>query len=127
MVKRMEKVRGRVNEALRGLYCGLATFYRYDEVYDEKTHSTETELAELFTDVPCRLSYDSHPAAGQTDTVAAVGQVITLFMDPEWPVEAGSVVKVAQHGKEALYECSGEAAVYASHQEIKLTLAEKRA
>lgn len=123
----MGKVQERVKKRLQSLYCGRATFYRYEEAYNEKTHSTETELMEFLADVPCRLSHDTFPAAGQTETVAGIGQGITLILDPEWQMEAGSVVKVAQHGKEALYECSGEAAVYASHQEIKLTLAEKRA
>lgn len=71
---------------------------------------------------PCRLSFETLKTAQQTESAAAVTQVIKLFLSPEIRVKPGSKVTVTQDGVTVDYKCSGVPAVYPTHQEIILEL-----
>lgn len=71
---------------------------------------------------PCRLSYSKVSAAEQTESVAKTAQTITLFLSPDASIKPGAEITVTQAGATATYECCGVPAVYATHQEIILTL-----
>ena len=74
----------------------------------------------VYRDIPCRLDFDSAPAAQRSGSAAEVVQAITLLLPPEIMVQAGSKAVVTQNGRTTAFYCSGEPAVYVSHQEIAL-------
>ena len=64
------------------------------------------------------------------DIVAAVSQSVKLFISPELVIPPGSRIDVLRPGevpRTFRYKSSGPAAVYPTHQEIPLELAEKYA
>lgn len=83
----------------------------------------------LYADQPCRLSFSSSSTASG-DTVAAVSQNVKLFVSPELVIPPGSRIDVLRPGevpRTFRYKSSGPAAVYPTHQEIPLELAERHA
>lgn len=79
----------------------------------------------VLVDQPCRLSFETLKTAQQTESAAAITQIIKLFLAPEIRVNPGSKVTVEQDGVTADYKCSGVPAVYPTHQEIILELFER--
>lgn len=82
-----------------------------------------------YADQPCRLSFSSSSTASG-DTVAAVSQNVKLFVSPELVIPPGSRIDVLRPGevpRTFRYKSSGPAAVYPTHQEIPLELAERHA
>lgn len=63
----------------------------------------------------------------KTESVAKTSQIIKLFMSPEIEIKPGAKITVTQAGVTETYECSGTPAVYETHQEIILKLAERYA
>lgn len=83
----------------------------------------------LYTNQPCRLSFSSSTTASG-DTVAAVSQSVKLFVSPSLVIPPGSRIDVLRPGeipRAFHYKSSGPAAVYPTHQEIPLELAERHA
>ncbi|MBQ6164828.1 MAG: hypothetical protein IJK23_10185 [Clostridia bacterium] len=92
-----------------------------------KNGSTGHETQVVYSDLPCRLSYESVPAAAPDTNTATVAQAIKLFLAPEYAVAAGSVISVTHDGVTEEYRRSGVPASYATHQEIPLMLTKERA
>ena len=88
--------------------------------------TTGKEVAVL-EDEPCRLSYSSVSAVDQTESAAKTAQVAKLFLSPDVQIKPGAKITVTQAGVVRTFECSGVAAVYPTHQEIVLKLAERYA
>ena len=123
----IEKARARARVQIEKMYESTCSVWQFSRVYDKATHSTKMKKIALFENIPCHISYGISGAAKQTDTIAVIGQNITLYLPPEYVIPAGSEIIIEGHGRTTKYESSGEPAVYQSHQEISLTLEDKEA
>ena len=113
-----------VRAALARLWTDRCTILVRREVTDPQTHLTDFEEVPLAEDVPCKLSFQTISAAGG-DEVAAVRQVVKLFLSPDLEVPAGCkiiVTRLNETERTLVYTRSGEAAVFTNHQEIMLEL-----
>lgn len=116
------KARNAARQAVESTYEGVCDIVEYASVKDNKSKITRQEEITVLQNQPCKLSFESISAAVQTETGAAVSQGIKLFIAPEIKVKNGSKIVIAQNSVTAEYSASGQAAVYASHQEIMLEL-----
>lgn len=123
----IEKARARARVQIEKMYESTCSVWQFSRVYDKATHSTKMKKVALFENIPCHVSYGISGAAKQTETIAVIGQNITLYLPPEYAVPAGSEITIETQGRITKYESSGEPAVYQSHQEISLTLDDKEA
>ena len=123
----IEKARAMARVQIEKMYESTCSVWQFSRVYDKVTHSTKMKKIALFENIPCHISYGISGAAKQTDTIAVIGQNITLYLPPEYAVPAGSEITIDTQGRITKYESSGEPAVYQSHQEISLTLGDKEA
>ena len=123
----IEKARARARVQIEKMYESTCSVWQFSRVYDKATHSTKMRKIALFESIPCHVSYGISGAAKQTDTIAVIGQSITLYLPPEYAVPAGCEITIEAQGRTTKYESSGEPAVYQSHQEISLTLDDKEA
>lgn len=123
----IEKARARARVQIEKMYESTCSVWQFSRVYDKATHSTKMKKVALFENVPCHVNYGISGAAKQTDTIAVIGQNITLYLPPEYAVPAGCEIIIEGQGRTTKYESSGEPAVYQSHQEISLTLDDKEA
>ena len=123
----IEKARARARVQIEKMYESTCSVWQFSQVYDKATHSTKMKKIALFENIPCHVSYGISGAAKQTDTIAVIGQNITLYLPPEYAVPAGCEIIIEGQGRTTKYESSGEPAVYRSHQEISLTLDDKEA
>ena len=123
----IEKARARARVQIEKMYESTCSVWQFSRVYDKATHSTKMKKVALFENIPCHVSYGISGAAKQTDTIAVIGQNITLYLPPEYAVPAGCEIIIEGQGRTTRYESSGEPAVYQSHQEISLTLDDKEA
>ena len=123
----IEKARAMARVQIEKMYESTCSVWQFSRVYDKATHSTKMKKIALFENIPCHVSYGISGAAKQTDTIAVIGQNITLYLPPEYAVPAGSEITIETQGRITKYESSGEPAVYQSHQEISLTLEDKEA
>lgn len=113
--------------ALEQKYEGRCSVYEYRDTIDPATRITAKQEAEVFTDIPCRLSYERLYA---TDAAAGAPQQaigVKLFLAPDVAVKPGSKLVVTQNGVTEQYAASGKPAVYPTHQEVVLSLLEMRA
>lgn len=123
----IEKARAMARVQIEKMYESTCSVWQFSRVYDKATHSTKMRKIALFENIPCHVSYGISGAAKQTDTIAVIGQNITLYLPPEYAVPAGCEIIIEGQGRTTKYESSGEPAVYQSHQEISLTLDDKEA
>ena len=123
----IEKARAMARVQIEKMYESTCSVWQFSRVYDKATHSTKMKKIALFENIPCHISYGISGAAKQTDTIAVIGQNVTLYLPPEYAVPAGSEITIDTRGRITKYESSGEPAVYQSHQEISLTLDDKEA
>lgn len=117
-----------VRAALERFYSDTCTVYVQQEAESDDC-LTRFESKVLYADQPCRLSFSSSTTASG-DIVAAVSQSVKLFISPELVIPPGSCIDVLRPGeipRSFHYKSSGPAAVYPTHQEIPLELAERYA
>lgn len=111
-------------KALERLWLDRCDIYMQAEVTDPATCLTDFTEILLVREQPCKLSFSSlAPAAG--DALPVVTQSVKLFLSPEVSVPAGCRIVVTRPGRvprSFTYAKSGEAGVFANHQEINLTL-----
>lgn len=124
-LKSLDKVRKLAKSAQQLLYDGRCTIYEYQKVIDPLNHETISDEVPVYTDLPCRLSFKNFPAATDSQTADTLSQEIKLFLDSGITIKAGSKVVVTQNGITNTYKNSGQAAVYATHQEVILSLYEE--
>lgn len=116
---------GQIKQAVASLYTGRATVYTAGYVKNEHG-AQERSWSAVYTDIPCRLSFDRKVPNDQ-DTTGLVIQDITMLCDPSYEIPPGSKIDITQNGRTRTYECSGPSAVYESHQEVELTVHRERA
>ncbi len=107
--------------AAERLYNGLCTVVEYQNVTDEKTGLTSQKEVTTAENIPCRLSYELNYPVNQGEQTGEISQRVKLFIAPEIQIKNGSKVLVTQNKNTVEYAYSGEAAVYDSHREIRLS------
>ena len=119
----IERARAAARKVQEFLYYeGRCTVKEYQEYTDPRTHLTRTQEVTVLENEPCKLSFETLTAADQTDTVATIAQGVKLFVRPDVTISPGATITVTQHGQATIYSCSGQPAVYPTHQEIILSL-----
>jgi hypothetical protein len=127
MVKAWEAARQAARKAQEATYEGLCTVIEYQDVTNPVTKCTHEEEVLVLENQPCKLSFEKLDSAAQSETANGVSQMIKLFLAPEIQVQPGSKLIVTQNNITEEYAESGKPAVYATHQEIPLTLWKERA
>ena len=119
----LNAARAAARQAIESIYYeGSCTIVEYQEITDEITKITRVEEVAVIENQPCKLSFEKINAAVQTETAAAISQGVKLFIAPEIKVKSGSKIIVNWCGETHEYSCSGEPAIYPTHQEIQLEL-----
>ena len=111
-----------VQAALRRLWTDSVTIYHREKVTDDDTKITGFQETPLLEDQPCKLSFETLNST-DGEPVAAVSQVIKLFLSPDITVPAGCKVVVTRPNdteRVLTYASSGEPGVFHNHQEIIL-------
>lgn len=116
-----------VRRAIESTYKGNCTVYQYQELTEPETCLTRKKKVVLYERCPCHLSFESANAAQEGGGAALISQSVKLFCAPELNIRPGAIIEVMQNGRTEVYKRSGKGAVYASHQEIPLALADKYA
>lgn len=107
---------------VKSLWRGKCSAYTVKNECNETTGRTVQTEKTLFEDEPCRISFDKVQSINTADGAAKITQSVTLFIDADLKIPAGSKIVVEQNGVIGEYRQSGEAAVYTVHQEIPLEL-----
>lgn len=101
-------------------YVGRMTVHRLSSTgMDPITGIESTDWSVIISSAPCRISYKTATSTAQ-EVVGEVQQEIVLYCDPRYVIPEGSRIDVSQNNVTTVYQLSGKAAVYASHQEIPL-------
>lgn len=108
--------------AVKSLWKGKCTVTVRENVTNKQTGRTEAVETDIYTDEPCRISFDTAPPTGIVHGAATAQQTITLFLDPGVIIPPGSKITVTQENVTAVYSRSGKSAMYSVHQEIPLEL-----
>lgn len=109
--------------ALERLWTDTCTVTQRIKTVDSTTHLTDWTETAIYTDIPCKLSFESYPSTAG-DPVAAVSQAVKLFLDPSLSIPAGCKITVARGSNTFTYKASGQPAIFHNHQEINLELFE---
>ncbi|WP_130861437.1 hypothetical protein [Bacilliculturomica massiliensis] len=109
-----------VRKAIESQYDDICTIIAYMDIKNPETKRTTQREVVVVANQPCKISFESIPAATGTETGAALKQTIRLFIAPEITIHPGSKIKVTHHAATAEYGFSGDPAVYRTHQEIEL-------
>lgn len=108
--------------AIEREYCGVCDIRSVTKTVNSDG-ITQCKEQLVIENQPCRLSFERIKSAESTETAANICQSAKLFIAPEISVPNGSLVTVCQNGVTRVYNYSGMAAVYPTHQEIMLDLA----
>jgi len=108
-------------------YQDICSVIEYQDIKDPETKLISKREVAVLENQPCKLSFETNGSATNTDEAAAITQDIKLFISPEIEIAPGSKIVITREGREAAYSQSGVPAVYPTHQEIMLTIAEERA
>ena len=108
-------------KAMRSLWCDKCTVTTKQTTKNAVGRSVQTDVT-LFTDVPCRLSFNSVTVPNESSKAALKVQSTTLIIDNSHTIPAGSEISVTHEGVTRQYVQSGVSSVYTYHQEIPLTL-----
>lgn len=109
----------RQKKALERLWTDRCDVFVREDTVNPANGRNEPEEVLKFADEPCRLSFQSIPAAGQGNA-ARLQQTVRLFLARDAEIPPGSKIVVRQNGVTGVYVRSGEPAVYSCHQEIML-------
>lgn len=118
------KAKNNARKASELLYEHMCSIKEYKKVKDPVTKVTETKLVSVLENQPCRISFQSIKSANQTSSNSELQQSIKLFIAPEVIIKEGSVIVANYNGREGTFKNSGIPAVYSTHQEILLEIAE---
>lgn len=113
----------KTRKAIESLYDGKCTITEYQKVKKENK-STGFQEVVVHDGIACRLSFKAINSANLSDTASSVSQTIKVFLAPEIVVKPGSKVSITQNGVTTDYKCSGQPAIYSTHQEVILELFE---
>lgn len=114
-----------IKNYLSRLYTGRMDIMTVTKTKD--SHGiTKTEYKPVQADVPCRLSYD-RKTVSNADAGDLMIQEIQVICAPGVSIPEGSRLKITQAGRTETYDLASPPAVYDNHQEVRLTLLNRRA
>lgn len=108
-----------VRKAIESLYDGVASITTQSQTVDPATGRVKSTDVTV-TGVACRISYKNVNPASDGGGIAAAGQTVTLFTNPDIVIQAGSDITVDHRGRKLQFRAAGVPAVYDSHQEVPL-------
>lgn len=111
-------------KALERLWKDRCSVFVRKKVTDPTTKLTDFVETPLLQDQPCKLSFETLTSSSG-DPVAAITQTVKLFLSPDVEIPAGCKIVVTRFNdleRKFTYSKSGEAGVFANHQEILLEL-----
>lgn len=117
----LQKIMPKARRAVESLFDDTCTIYTYEQIKNADTGVTEQQKIIYAENIPCRMSFSSFPSASNGEQ-AKITQGIKLFINPEIKIPAGSFVTITRQGITTDYACTGQPAVYTTHQEINLEL-----
>lgn len=112
-----------VHLAIEQTYTDRMTVTEYGE--ERRGSMTYPKENVIIKNHPCRISFSAFAPTSRAesgDGAAQKTQTVKLFCAPELKIKAGSKIEVERLGTVTEYACSGEPAVYPTHQEIMLEL-----
>ena len=107
---------------LETFYDGVCKVIQYESLPGTIQAFQEITVGE---NIPCHLDYETVQVVNATDQAAAIVQRATLFLAPEIKILPGSKIVVEQNQSQTTFKASGKPAIYQTHQEIPLEIAEK--
>lgn len=113
----------KVRNAMQSLWVDTFDLFEQKAV-KQANFSTDFQEVKVLENIPCKLSFSSTSTVtpsndGQTYSIT---QNIKLFCDLDVDINAGSKIIIKSQGKEFTYCKSGEPSVFATHQEVVLTV-----
>lgn len=122
---RKEKYIKAYRNSIQELYNDTCSIYESGYVKDQETGITKpTDDILVVANQQCRISFKNLGATFQTEGPAKLSQEIKLFIAPELLIKEGSKIVITRNGRTTEYKNSGTPAIYDTHQEIILALAE---
>lgn len=118
LTKSFEKAK----ETIESMYYGTCDIIEYVDVYDDTTKKTSKTEKTVYTNEPCRLSYNTISYNTESDTTSEKNQIIELFISPDIQINPGSKIVVTQNGITTSYKNSGQPSIYKTQQSIILEL-----
>jgi len=109
-------------KALQMLWKGTCSVFIREEKVNPITKRTEFEEDVIYSNQPCKLSFERLTTTTENSNAALITQGAKLFLSPTIEIPPGSKITVTQNGKTTDYERSGEPAIYSNHQEVPLEL-----
>jgi len=113
-----------VRKAIEASYIGICTVTEYREKLRENKSTGFGEEVVLLNQ-PCRLSFERIVSANPGQVVTELAQGVKVLIAPDINIKPGSKLTITQNGAITEYRNSGEAAMYATHQEVMLDLFER--
>jgi len=109
-------------KALQTLWTDTCSIYTYSKTLNELTKRTEFSETLLYSNIPCKLSFDSLATTNSSgDHVDSKTQNVILFTDNLIVIPVGSKVVVTREQNIFAYKVVG-LGMFHNHQEVKLTL-----
>lgn len=111
-------------KALERMWKDRCTVIQRVKVTDPDTKLTDFSETPLLENQPCKLSFEKLTSTDGENT-AAKFQNVKLFLSPDVVIPAGCKIVVQRFNevdREFTFSNSGEAGVFANHQEIYLTI-----
>lgn len=86
----------------------------------KQTDDGETVAASrtLYADTPCALSHPTTPEASRDETGGVIADAAVIFCAPELNIPPGCRIEVEQYGRRSVWDHTGQAAVYPTHQQL---------
>lgn len=109
-------------KALELLWKGTCDVIIKVEKINPINKRTEFEEDVIYSNQPCKLSFERLTTTTENSNAALITQGAKLFLSPTIEIPPGSKITVTQNGKTTDYERSGEPAIYTNHQEVPLEL-----
>ena len=111
-------------KALQSLWTDKCSVYTYSKTLNELTKRTEFGETLLYSNIPCKLSFDSLATTNSSgDHVDEKTQNVKLFLDETMLIPIGSKVVVTRGKNTFIYKVIGSG-IFHNHQEVKLTIFE---
>ncbi len=105
----------------------------YDYVCDIKRYEgkrlesgiTESELKDLYSDIKCRISYESDSANEEGETLYQINRKIKVFLPIKTDIKSGDILVITKDGKSEKFKAASKGKIYRSHIEIEVKPTEK--
>ena len=122
MLSKNEMVRAKAS--IEKLYDCIVDIYA-SEAYIKTNGATGHKWTPIYTRVPCRRSHKKIASMNMGTDFAAMTSTVTIYMQPDIKVPPGSILLITHKDEVIKYKQSGISAVYDTHQEIPVEIAEE--